>query len=193
MLRQFTKDQLLLWANSELLKAVKTNKAGLHRGYVSYCIENVPSCACVILRSYDFASRKLSFHTDIRSSKAAAIESNPLVSFLAYDKDLSLQVRFNASAKIHHMNDRTQDKWNAMLDMSKRCYMSEFGPGRQLPHSSHHMIGSDTAGQEKAYENFAIIECQFNAMDVLFLSHKAHLRCAYKFEHEKVISTWLAP
>lgn len=194
MLRQFNKDQLLNWANTELEKGVKTNKAGFHRGFVSYSYDKLPSCACVILRSYDFDKRLLSFHTDVRSNKVAAIRKSPEVCFLVYDQGISLQVRFFARAHVVHGVERNQMKWDTMLDMSKRCYASEYGPGQKMAHSSHHMIGSDISPpDQKGFENFAIVECHFYAMDVLYLSHKGHLRCVYEMNGDEYSATWIAP
>lgn len=202
MSKQFTKDQFVGWANEEMTKGVNANKHGFHRGYVSYVVGSQPASACVVVRGYSSSNHTVTFHTDIRSPKVKAMQDNTAVSFLTYDAELALQIRFKAQCKIFYKTDRNMLVWQSMRKMSKKCYASQCGPGQVISHYSHQPIIAtlNAEGDQKhdneydmAIENFAIVDCHFYIMDILYLSHKGHIRCRCDYQNISPKIEWIAP
>ena len=46
---------------------------------------------------------------------------------------------------------------------------------------------------ECGFENFAVIDCQVESVDWLYLQHSGHLRARYTWQDDQWQSSWLAP
>lgn len=173
--------------------ATRSSKTAFHEGYIATINENSPEIRTVVLRRVLLDEEALIFHTDMRSPKVHQIRQNPYLSWLFYDDALRIQVRFKAIAEIHYQNELTQKQWEASRLESRKCYLVEPAPSKQIqkvwegiPDIAHQDLTE--ALVSNGYDNFAVIKTRLITCDWLFLNRKGHKRAV--FSKNIVGNTW---
>jgi len=149
--------------------------------------ENGPDVRTVVLREADFTRRRLISHTDIRSPKVRDLRRHQSVAWLFYDRGGNTQLRILGSARVLHNDERARERWEASAARSRECYRAALAPSTPA--------SSPTPPQplECGFENFAVIDCQVESVDWLYLQHSGHLRARYTWQDDQWQSSWLAP
>jgi pyridoxamine 5'-phosphate oxidase len=146
-------------------------------------LDNCSSAAdvrTVILRDFDEYSRKISFHTDIRSSKCSQIASVAKSVALFYSRDLKLQLKFKTFAYLHYKNSLAASRWKQTSLQARRTYLKTYAPGTILTADAAilpnpYLSKSPTLDEsEIGFENFAVIELNFYSVDILKLNHQGN-------------------
>ena len=141
-------------------------------------VDNVPAQRTVVLRNV-LPSNEMLIYTDYRSSKLQEIKQQPQVSILFYHPIKQLQVRFQATAKIHHQDTRCLVAWNKLNDHNKKDYQIELPPGSDLPN-----IYEDLGRNPEFGSNFfSIISLTPINIDILQLSRMGHKRFVGQMEN----------
>ena len=150
----------------------------------------------VVLRQWRLARRTIMFHTDFRSPKINYLKNNQSSSILFYSKEHKLQLRFKCIAHVHHKNRLASFLFSKTTSSQRKCYESDFPP-------SSIMKSDDIEGTKKnepkikavnAFDNFSVCVCNFNYLDLLFLSYESHIRIAYEWDkYGKLKTTRLVP
>ncbi|MDJ0513595.1 MAG: pyridoxamine 5'-phosphate oxidase family protein, partial [Methyloceanibacter sp.] len=118
--------------------------------------DGTPRIRSVVLRDFDKATRRLRFHTDVRSGKAAEIAAAENIAVHVYAKDEKIQLRMVCRATIHHDDEVAREAWRATKMMSRECYSQHEGPGTVVA-APESVAFEDSENLEGAYVNFAAV------------------------------------
>ena len=151
----------------------------------------------VVLRKSDKENNVLQFHTDLRSPKVAILKKNNNASLVFYDKEEKIQLRVKVNCKINNKNSIAEESWKKTQHISRRCYLTDSGPGSISENPTSGMISKledfdyTMEQSEKGYENFTVIKCKIKSIEWLYLAAKGHRRAIFDFEKNK--NNWLVP
>lgn len=161
--------------------------------------ENSSRTRLVILRQVDSATREVVCHTDARSSKVVDIRHNDRVSWLFYHTDYRVQIRLSGRATIHTADEIAEQHWSETPLTSRRLYCTVEEPGQPVatPESTfpdHLVDRAPTEAESQAGRPyFAVIRCQVDMMEWLFLRFEGHRRARFRWREDELAATWLAP
>ena len=151
----------------------------------------------VVLRKSDRNNNILQFHTDLRSPKVNILKKNKNASLVFYDKEEKIQLRVKVISEINNKNSLTEESWKKTQHISRRCYLTDSGPGSVSKNPTSGMISKledfdyTMEQSEKGYENFTVIKCKIKSIEWLYLAAKGHRRAIFDFEKNK--NNWLVP
>mgnify|MGYP001794598331 CR=1 FL=1 len=94
---------------NRLIRAARDRKVPMHTPAV---ITSDVDARTMVLREFDSAAWTLRFHTDTRAPKVAAIEADPRVAVLFYDKGAKIQIRARGTAAILRDAPVTDTAWD---------------------------------------------------------------------------------
>lgn len=197
-------DEMLLSIESEcwklLSQAVADRKHPMRTVTIGYVANGTPQIRTVVLRRVDIETRKVYFHTDIRSEKVNDILANNQLSWLAYDSSLRTQIILSGKTIIHHKNKVTQKHWNATQHSSRRCYLLASGPGKEITEEVKLMeeklknFSYTMEESEAGFENFAVVETTVEHLDWYNTFHLGNRRAHFIYENNDLkIAHWLTP
>jgi hypothetical protein len=154
----------------------------------------------VVLRKVEIDTKKIYFHTDIRSSKIEDINLTGQLSWLAYDQSQRTQIRLCGATIIHHSNDIAKLQWNLTQHHSRRNYLLPEGPGKihaddfksveqQLSDFSYTLEES-----EAGFKNFVVVETTVEKLDWYYAHHTGNRRAGFTYNKGSLIhADWLTP
>lgn len=181
-----------LW--QALTTAVSVSKHGFHTGVLITANNNIPDGRTVVLRHVDPQRGFIHCHVDYRSPKALAIQQNPRVAFCFYAPDDKLQLRLQATAKLHYQDAVAEAAWQASAARSQACYSNPYAPTTPLPNAEQFPpVRDNLAG---GYRNFAVVRAQISHIDWYYLSSQGHRRAGFTLQPDSGAlqhSQWLAP
>ena len=167
----------LNYADSLLQTGVSSSIHPFHQLYIASTNEDYPELRTVVLRKWSLTRRTIAFHSDSRSSKISQLQDNPHCSILFYSKEDRLQLRFKCFAHIHQ-NDRLADYfYSKTTDFQQECYRSSISPGTKL-------LDKQFPRSIDPRQNFSVVICNFNDLDLLFLNKDSHKRIVYHWDSE---------
>ena len=151
----------------------------------------------VVLRKSDKKNNILQFHTDLRSPKINILKKNKNASLVFYDKDEKIQLRVKVICEINNKNSVALESWKKTQHISRRCYLTDNGPGSISENPTSGMISKledfdyTMEQSEKGYENFTVVKCNIKSIEWLYLAAKGHRRAIFDIENKK--QNWLVP
>ena len=158
----------------------------------------------VVLRGVDKCFRRLVFHTDLRSGKAADIQQNPDVSLLFYDPTIAVQIVIQGMATVHTNQELADQLWLESAPASLKMYLGPLPPGSvrlrpdcNQPESVRSRIPERTE-LNLGRSNFAAIVIDVRTMDWLQLSRDGNYRAYLTYQREAgelltFEGAWLTP
>jgi hypothetical protein len=152
----------------------------------------LPATRTIVLRAADAAHRALVFFSDARADKIQQLVQRPRVEWLFYSPVERVQVRAQATAKIHHQDPVAEAAWRARPDLNYLHYLSPLAPGTGLP-ASLPLQDSLAKEDEIAFSNFAVVVTSVDSFDWLLVSDTAHRRAAFRWEGTQFESHWMVP
>jgi pyridoxine/pyridoxamine 5'-phosphate oxidase len=163
--------------------------------------QGVPQLRVMVLRFADRTMRKLRFHTDARSTKAAEIAAGQTASVLIYDPLQKLQLRLVGQASIASDGPDVDSIWRESTTFARRCYMAENAPGSQAERPTSGLPGWVEGRQPleaelaDCRENFALLWFEVRSLEWLFLANKGHRRARWEWQPEAASwsGRWLVP
>ncbi len=164
-----------------LVRAAKDRRSPMH---VPAVVTSDVEARGMVLREFNSNAWTLRFHTDNRAPKVAAIEADPRMSVLFYDKNSKIQIRAKGRGLILQDDPVSQAAWDNGTNFARRCYLGE-GPGAQsdVPTSG---LPDEFEGYEPtdeqlipARENFAVLLIDLTDLDWLYLAHTGHVRAQF--------------
>lgn len=183
-------DGILAEAFRLLGRGVADRRSSFHSPTLaSVDAEGRPRLRTVVLRGFEPASRRLTFHSDRRSAKLGEIAGCPRVSLQVYDRSASIQVRLDAAATVHVDDAVAREAWARSPAMSRLPYAIDPAPGTPVPAPPE--APADT---EAGAANFAVLAIVFERLEWLWLSHEGHRRAAFAWHAAGAPeATWLVP
>jgi len=145
-----------------------------------------PQARIVVLRAVDADARRLSFYTDQRASKVAAVRAEPRVSWLFWDYASKTQVRMNATARIASVSS-TQAAFESLAVHQWRDYLSRTPPGTVWT------IDASRPHEGNPAQHFCVIETTVHAIDWLKLDRDTNLRAWFDYSRGSVSAVWTTP
>ena len=164
-----------------LIRAAKDRRSPMH---VPAVITSDVDARTMVLREFNSGDWTLRFHTDTRAPKVAAIEADPRMAVLFYDKGAKIQIRVRGRGRVLADDPKTQEAWDNGTNFARRCYLGD-GPGAPSagPTSG---LPAELEGHEPtdeqlvpARENFAILMVDLEELDWLYLAHTGHVRAQF--------------
>ena len=187
--------QKKLWS---MLDDAVVNRSSPFRIPVFICAnQNDIDGRIVVLRKSDKENNVLQFHTDLRSQKVDILMKNKNASLVFYDKEEKIQLRVKVICEINNKNSIAEESWKKTQHISRRCYLTDSGPGSVSENPTSGMISRledfdyTMEQSEKGYENFTVIKCKIKSIEWLYLAAKGHRRAIFDFENSK--NNWLVP
>ena len=187
--------QKKLWS---MLDDAVVNRSSPFRIPVFICAnQNDIDGRIVVLRKSDKENNVLQFHTDLRSQKVDILMKNKNASLVFYDKEEKIQLRIKVICEINNKNSIAEESWKKTQHISRRCYLTDSGPGSVSENPTSGMISRledfdyTMEQSEKGYENFTVIKCKIKSIEWLYLAAKGHRRAIFDFENSK--NNWLVP
>lgn len=194
-------DRWLEWVDNALSHGVKSRHSAFHlMTLATMDAGHIPQQRTVVLRKNDMTRRTVMFHTNIKSPKIAEIHNNPNISLLFYDPGPNVQLRFSAVAHVHHGDDLAKARWQATRPFSRKCYatltptssaLPEPGDGLPAAIQKREMTAEEDACAEA---NFAVVVCNYHALDVVMLQSIGHRRLLFTWDkYGQRHNEWLVP
>ena len=187
--------QKKLWS---MLDDAVVNRSSPFRIPVFICAnQNDIDGRIVVLRKSDKENNVLQFHTDFRSPKVNILKKNNNASLVFYDKEEKIQLRVKVTCEINNNNPLAEESWKKTQHISRRCYLTDSGPGTVSENPTSGMISKledfdyTMEQSEKGYKNFTVIKCKIKSIEWLYLAAKGHRRAIFDFENKK--NNWLVP
>ena len=181
-------------ALNKLKRAVKKRNDDLHLlNVVTINNQNKPSARNVVLRDFSIENLTIRFHTDKRSSKIDDILENKAICLIGYDKKAKLQIRIDADAYLIDDEEALKDIWKKMYPMSRECYRVSRSPGDRIDSLSEVEFDEDKENNLIGFDNFTAIQCHIKTIEVLYLSHIAHIRAKYNNINGILKGEWIIP
>ena len=188
--------QKKLWS---MLDDAVVNRSSPFRIPVFICTDqNDIDGRIVVLRKSDRNNNILQFHTDLRSPKVNILKKNKNASLVFYDKEEKIQLRVKVICEINNKNSLTEESWKKTQHISRRCYLTDSGPGSVSENPTSGIISKledfdyTMEQSEKGYENFTVIKCKIKSIEWLYLAAKGHRRALIDLSGSKKF-TWLVP
>ena len=177
-----------------IAKSVRARAAPMHTPVVSTIgRDGRPRSRVVVLRAFDLQTRVLRFHTDIRSEKYHELSADPRIALLFYDPAEKIQLRVEGQATLHRDDDIGDAAWAASQAMSKLCYATEPGPGREIEHRDDFYLPRDRSEAETGREHFAAVTIVIDELDFLWLGSDGNRRAVYRFTSQQTDARWCVP
>tara|TARA_Y100000768_G_scaffold339783_1_gene283255 strand:+ start:720 stop:1319 length:600 start_codon:yes stop_codon:yes gene_type:complete len=187
--------QIKLWS---MLNDAVINRSSSFRIPVFICADqNDIDGRIVVLRKSDKSNNVLQFHTDFRSPKVNILKKNNNASLVFYDKEEKIQLRVKVTCEINNNNPLAEESWKKTQHISRRCYLTDSGPGTVSENPTSGMISKledfdyTMEQSEKGYKNFTVIKCKIKSIEWLYLAAKGHRRAIFDIENKK--QKWLVP
>lgn len=155
------------------------------------------SLRTVVLRKALPENRELRFHTDTRSPKWKALQTDAIISALFYDAASRIQLRVKGKAILHCRNAIAEEAWEKTNLSSRRCYLTPFTPSEysDVPTSGlpEHIEQEEFTLEESEIgkENFGVVSIQVESIDWLWLNHAGHRRAFFDYESGEY--RWMVP
>jgi len=175
-----------------LIRAPRDRRSPLHTPVI---VTADVDARVMVLRAFDAAAWRLRLHTDTRAPKAAAIEADPRIAVLFYDKGAKIQIRARGTGAILRAGPEVDAAWNASTRFARRCYLGEGpgagsdGPTSGLP-PEFEGVEPDETQLLPARENFALLAITLTALDWLYLAHTGHVRAQFTREAGDGAAAW---
>jgi hypothetical protein len=175
-------------------EAVHSAKDPFHTPCLATIGEFGPAQRTVVLRDVNEKERMLVCHTDRRSAKVAELVSDDRSSWLFYDRERKLQLRFCGATTIHTADALADSRWAATRELGRACYTSRQGPGVYLQRPPAAPGRCRSPEEERlAREQFAVAACRVVFIDWLYLSIKGHRRAQFCWRGDAWEGHWVAP
>lgn len=153
----------------------------------------------MVLRQVDVMASRLRFHTDVRSSKTAAIGGGAPVSLLGYDPGAKIQIRGWGTGRIEAETPEADAAWAVSSPASRRCYLAPTAPGSGsetptsgLPAHVENRV-PDISETEAGRANFSILFTEIHTLEWLYLAHDGHRRAQFTRKGTDWQGRWLIP
>jgi hypothetical protein len=160
--------------------------------------DGVPRARVVILRGCEPSARRLRFHTDRRSDKAAELSANPALALTGYDPAAKLQIRVEGRATLHLDDPVADAAWESSRSFSRVCYGVAPGPGTPIAHGDGFALPQDEAEIAAGRANFCAVVIAIERLEWLYLAHDGHRRARFTLNgagqaEAQFAGQWLTP
>lgn len=183
-----------------LSSAVSDRKHPMRSMVVGSVSGSMAQIRTVVLRKVEIETKKIYFHTDIRSSKIEDIKQTGQLSWLAYDQTQRTQIRLWGATILHHGNDIAKTQWNLTQHHSRRNYLLPEGSGKietedfKIEKDKLSDFSYTLEESEIGFKNFVVVETSVEQIDWYYAHHTGNRRAGFLYENGILQNaTWLTP
>ncbi|RMG57781.1 MAG: hypothetical protein D6722_24420 [Bacteroidetes bacterium] len=184
-----------LWARLD--QAITTPGAPFQTLALATTFDGQPEARLLVLRALDQQARRLTHYADRRSAKIAQLEAQPRVCWLGWDPGAQLQLRLYGSARLHLDDDRAREAWDSMPASSRLHYSGPHAAGTPIDdpaQAAFAAYGTHENPESAAWaRNFALIDTEVDAIDLLHLDRAGHRRAHYQWDGTSWQARWVVP
>ncbi len=156
-------------------------------------VEGAPRARMVVLRDVASPQRRLSFHTDARSSKVGDIAADTRVSLLVWDEDDRVQLRAEGEASLWRTStSKGAAAFRGLSDDARNAYRGPVAAGLPIDHPDAAWPES-VAGHDMAEQNFVLVRCVIRRLEWLQLQDGRQRRAEFLYSERGAIRHWIAP
>jgi pyridoxamine 5'-phosphate oxidase len=163
-------------------------------GFRTMCVGTVNSNSesmlrIVVNRKVAELNKKIFFYTDIRSRKFTDLQNNNQVTLLFYDAKQSIQIVVKAKAILHTNDVLKNDRWQATSPQARLGYMTIDAPNTKsekptLGYEERFATIKPTEEESDLFkENFAVIECQADEVEFLYLNYLGNYKANFYYKN----------
>ena len=172
-------------------RGVADRRSAFHTPTIATIAHGLPALRTVVLRGFDPVLRTLTFHTDVRSAKVAALIANPMAALHAYDAGQKIQIRATGPVTLHEADDAADGAWERSSPPARRTYAILPAPGTAIASPAD----ADLDGQDLAATRavFRRADLTITHLEWLYLAATGHRRARFTWTDDALSSTWLVP
>ena len=160
-----------VWAM--LAAAVDDPSSSLRTPVVATVHDGAADGRVMVVRAVDRDRATLTFFTDSRAAKVAAVTAAPQVAVIAYDPGARLQFRLCGVAEIAVAGAAVESAWATVPGHARRAYRTLAAPGTPSPGPTATLVEDDGRA------SFAVLTVTVDSIDWLDLASPGHRRAAY--------------
>jgi pyridoxine/pyridoxamine 5'-phosphate oxidase len=155
--------------------------------------DGVPQARVIALRGADRAARTLTFNTDARSEKAAAVAAQRRAAVTFWDPGDAVEARFAGRATLHRDDDVALACWRDASELSKSAAAIALAPGTPLtrPTAFEALVQEGSAAM--AFSHFAAIVVEIETLDWLWLGPRDLRRARFAWGGRDGSGQWVVP
>lgn len=178
-----------VWAS--LLRGVADRRSPFRTpALATTSLDGLPEVRTVVLRGADVASRTLTFHSDLRSPKVAALGRRPYAAWMFYDRRGRIQIRASGPTTIEAGGALVDAAWARTTASARRTYATATGPGRPV-------VPGETRSLDVDSPEVRAVFCQgrtrVERIDWLHLHHAGHMRAVLEWTGTDWAVGWRVP
>jgi pyridoxine/pyridoxamine 5'-phosphate oxidase len=165
-------------------RGVQDRRSAFHTPVVATQSTDGPQARVLVLRAFEVATRRLTFHTDMRSAKLLELSADSRVALTFYDAARKAQVRINGTSVVHTGDAVSHQRWVAARPSSLRCFAgAQPGAISAVPTSGlpAQMEGREPEALELAgaEPHFAVLTVATQRLEWLHLHTRGQRRAAF--------------
>jgi pyridoxamine 5'-phosphate oxidase len=165
-----------VWAM--LAAAIADPSASLRTPVVANVCNGAADGRVMVVRAVDRDRATLTFFTDSRAAKVAAVTAEPHVAVIAYDSASRLQFRLCGVAQIAVTGATVESAWATVPPGARRSYRTRAAPGTPSPGPTALLADGDGRAA------FAVLTVIVDSIEWLDLATPGHRRAIYRREPE---------
>ena len=152
-----------------------------------------PEARVIALRGADREARTLTFHTDARSGKVAALASNRRAAVTFWDPGDAVEARFAGRMTVHRDDDVARTCWLDASALSKSAAAIALAPGTPLtrPTPFEQLVQEGSA--DMAFSHFAALVLEIETLDWLWLGPRDLRRAHFVWGGRDGAGQWIVP
>ncbi|MEM8975490.1 MAG: pyridoxamine 5'-phosphate oxidase family protein [Pseudomonadota bacterium] len=186
-------NQLSAWCWAQLCRA--TNDRHSEFRWVNLATldsDGLPQVRTVVLREVAPTEQRVSFHTDVRSTKITELTTHNWVALHFHSRRLGVQMRMAGRAEFAS-DEHRRSAWQSLHEGAKITYAQREVPGAKISDPTQLLL--DTASTtEDGYPNFVLVHVSIASIDWLELKRCGHRRALLIYQSDdEHTATWLAP
>lgn len=143
----------------------------------------------MVVRAVDPAAATLTFFTDARAAKVAALAAAPDVAVIAYDPDARLQLRLRGTATIAVAGAGVEAAWATVPPSARAAYRTAAAPGTPARSAA----AAARLGDDDGRGAFAVLTIAVTVVEWLDLATRGHRRAVHRRDGTAWRGEWRVP
>jgi hypothetical protein len=143
----------------------------------------------LVLRRFLPEARVVTLHTDSRSSKMAALQTDPRASLLFWHAERRVQIRLAGHVTVGGAAE-ADAAWTALPAGSRATYAVTLPPGTPIADPAE---ARQDLSPEAARAVFTVLRLGFDTLEYLSLARDGHSRARFGWSGAAHTATWLVP
>ena len=152
-----------------------------------------PEARVLALRGADREARTLTFHTDARSGKVAALAGNRQAAVTFWDPGDAVEARFTGRITVHHEDDLALACWQDASALSKSAAAIALAPGTPLTRPTPFGQLVQEGSADMAFSHFAALVLEIETLDWLWLGPRDLRRARFVWGGRDGAGQWIVP